>query len=306
MGPRTWMMSWPDALRILGIWKKQLIEIQTWARPDDFVRYGHRALVVWVGVEIWAWTKIDDFWSRRGETSRGLRNVPHVVDLDGKVSIERNCVCLSLPSCRKTFKLKKVNKSFVPEPISCFSDSYMFMNIMNILWTYVYITCSYLGRSRGPIIYAPVVITRNTWNHTNCYKLFELDRNTWSLITMQKKFLRYKNKDEYSLNAIPEPLLKQLPSIGMICQSTINKLTPAEVKSFEGRSWFIVNCPGDVIIDIDRRFASGGNYLFLLYKVGRDFRKMNDIRNTLSKTGLPKLFTSRFPCNQILFVFTPK
>ena len=29
----------------------------------------------------------------------------------------------------KTLKLKKVNKSFVPEPISCFSDSYMFMNI---------------------------------------------------------------------------------------------------------------------------------------------------------------------------------
>ena len=29
----------------------------------------------------------------------------------------------------KNLKLKKVNKSFVPEPISCFSDSYMFIKI---------------------------------------------------------------------------------------------------------------------------------------------------------------------------------
>ena len=35
----------------------------------------------------------------------------------------------------KNLKLKKVNKSFVPEPISCFSDSYMFMNIMSTLLT---------------------------------------------------------------------------------------------------------------------------------------------------------------------------
>ena len=51
------------------------------------------------------------------------------------VSIERLCVSLSL--CRKTFKLKKVNKSFVPEPISCFRiPIYVyehFMNIMSIL-----------------------------------------------------------------------------------------------------------------------------------------------------------------------------
>ena len=41
-------------LRILGFEKKQFVEfqppnerveIQTWARPDDFVRYGRRALV---------------------------------------------------------------------------------------------------------------------------------------------------------------------------------------------------------------------------------------------------------------------
>ena len=87
--------------RGLGIWgfeKKQLVqflrpngkvEIQTWARPDDFVRYGRRALV-------------------------GLRAA------DAKAaSIERLylslSLSLSLSSCRKTFKLKKVNKSFVLE-----------------------------------------------------------------------------------------------------------------------------------------------------------------------------------------------
>ena len=78
----------------LGFEKKQLaeslprkkkIDSQSWARPDDFVRYGHRALV---GL------KADDVKA---------------------VSIERLCVSLSL--CRKTFN-SKVIKSFVPEPIS--------------------------------------------------------------------------------------------------------------------------------------------------------------------------------------------
>ena len=35
-------------------------------------------------------------------------------------------LCLSI-LMSKNVKLKKVNKSFVPEPISCFSDSYMRM-----------------------------------------------------------------------------------------------------------------------------------------------------------------------------------
>ena len=86
--------------RRLGIWgfeKKQLVEflppnerveIQSWVRPDEFVRYGRRALV-------------------------GLR-------ADDVKAVNRERLCLSLSSCRKTFKLKKVNKSFVPEPISCF------------------------------------------------------------------------------------------------------------------------------------------------------------------------------------------
>ena len=43
MQPGTWMTSCPEALRILGIWKKAAVEIQTWARTDDFVRYGRRS-----------------------------------------------------------------------------------------------------------------------------------------------------------------------------------------------------------------------------------------------------------------------
>ena len=53
----------------------------------------------------------------------------------------------------KNFKLKKVVKSFVPETISCFSDSYMFMNICErfpYLYEDVYFTYSYLGRIFGP------------------------------------------------------------------------------------------------------------------------------------------------------------
>ena len=81
-------------LRILGFEKKQgvkslrpngKVEIQTWARPDDFMRYGRRALV-------------------------GLR-----ADDVKAVSIER--LCLFLSSCQIIFN-SKVIKSFVPEPIS--------------------------------------------------------------------------------------------------------------------------------------------------------------------------------------------
>ena len=55
-----------------------------------------------------------------------------MVGSDGK-SQHRNKLCVSLSSCRKNLKLKKVNKSYVPEPISCFSDSYMRMNITNVV-----------------------------------------------------------------------------------------------------------------------------------------------------------------------------
>ena len=49
----------------------------------------------------------------------------------------------------KNLELKKVIKSFVPEPILYFSDSYMRMNICERFpypYEYVYFTYSYLGR----------------------------------------------------------------------------------------------------------------------------------------------------------------
>ena len=81
--------------------KKKKVDFQSWARPDNFVHNGRRALV-------------------------GLR-----ADNVKAVSIER--LCLSL-SCQKTFKLKKVNKSFIPEPISCFQiPIYVYEHFMNIM-----------------------------------------------------------------------------------------------------------------------------------------------------------------------------
>ena len=68
-------MHWKRELRILRFKKKQLaeslprkkkVDFQSWARPDEFVRYGCRTLV-------------------------GLR-----ADNVKAVSIERLCVCLSL------------------------------------------------------------------------------------------------------------------------------------------------------------------------------------------------------------------
>ena len=106
---------WKRGLRIFGIWEKLLIEflrsngkveIQTWARPDDFVRYGRRAFV-------------------------GLR-----ADDVKAVSIERLRLSLLMS---KTFKLKKGEKSFVPELISCFRiPTYVYEH-------YVYFTYPYHG-----------------------------------------------------------------------------------------------------------------------------------------------------------------
>ena len=173
------MTSCPEALRILGIWKKAVswdlnseqerrfsvlaearpvwvygmparwlsrkVEIQTWARPDDFVRYGRGALFGWV--EGW------DFGSEQVSRFPELAEARPVVccwdstwcGSDGKVRIERNCVSLLM---LKNLKLKKVIKSFVPEPkesrqvFRMFSDSYM---SINILWTYhVFISWSYI------------------------------------------------------------------------------------------------------------------------------------------------------------------
>ena len=64
--------------------RRKKVDFRGSSRPDDFVRYGRRALV-------------------------GLR-----ADDVKAISIER--LCLSLSSCRKTFN-SKVIKSFIPEPI---------------------------------------------------------------------------------------------------------------------------------------------------------------------------------------------
>ena len=87
------MTSSPEAwAENFEIWEKAVSWVPASERdgqnsePDEFVRYGCRALV-------------------------GLR-----ADDVKAVSIEG--LCVSLSSCQKTFNLKKVNKSFVPEPIS--------------------------------------------------------------------------------------------------------------------------------------------------------------------------------------------
>ena len=55
MGLGSWMTSCPEArAEDFGIWEKAVswvpatersVETQTWARPDNFVRYGRRMLV---------------------------------------------------------------------------------------------------------------------------------------------------------------------------------------------------------------------------------------------------------------------
>ena len=69
--------------------------------------------------------------------------VPHVVGIRWK-SQHRKKLCLSL-LMSKNLKPKKVKKSFVPEPISCFSDFYAlwilqtFFTDMNISHTYIWL-----------------------------------------------------------------------------------------------------------------------------------------------------------------------
>ena len=96
-----------------GIWEKQLVEflpqnerdeIQTWARPDDFVRYGRRALV-------------------------GLR-----ADNVKAVSIVRNCVSLS--SCQKTFNSKLIKFSTWTNLVNVLYFGFLYM-FMNILWFHI-------------------------------------------------------------------------------------------------------------------------------------------------------------------------
>ena len=98
------------------IWEKP-VEIEAWARPDEFVRYGRRAC--WGGG-------------------------------DGNIVIER--LCLSLLSVEKPLN-SKVIKSFVPELRSrkCFRVS-GFLCSMYMLWTfYVRFTYPYHGYVTDPV-----------------------------------------------------------------------------------------------------------------------------------------------------------
>ena len=98
------------------------------------------------------WKKVVSWDSTQEEGSRFLVRPVGVYEMcctwwgsDGKVSLERKFVSLSL-LMSKNLKLKKVIKSLVPEPISCFSDSHMFMNICE-RFPYPYdFTYSYLDR----------------------------------------------------------------------------------------------------------------------------------------------------------------
>ena len=128
--------------------KKQLVEIQTWARLNDFVRYRRRALVWWVSFGLRRGKLI--FGPRWGKTNWGLRNVPHVVGRDGKASIERNCV--SLFSRRKILNPERYKKNFVPEPkesrqvFRVFSDSYALWTFVNLfrIGMNMYISCIHI------------------------------------------------------------------------------------------------------------------------------------------------------------------
>ena len=91
-----------EARRLCVLQAPRVGWVESWVRPNEFVRHGRRALV-------------------------GLR-----ADDVKAVSIER--LCLSLSSCRKTFNLKKVNKTFVPEPILCFRiPIYVYVHFMDIM-----------------------------------------------------------------------------------------------------------------------------------------------------------------------------
>ena len=126
----------PGSAEDLGdLKKKQFVEIQTWARPDDLVRYGHRTLVRWV-----------EGWDLNSEQERRFLVWPRRDQLGSMKCAARllKKLCLSL-LMSKYLKLKKVIKSFVPEPISCF----LIPICVWTLWTFY--ACEYLGRICGPI-----------------------------------------------------------------------------------------------------------------------------------------------------------
>ena len=84
-------------------WKKQLVEIRTWANPVGSTGCAARLLGQWV--EIWRWTKPVDFWALARPVHLGLRDAPWVFWVWWNSQHSKNCVSLS--SCRKP-KLKRL------------------------------------------------------------------------------------------------------------------------------------------------------------------------------------------------------
>ena len=101
----------------------------TEALAEDFLYL--RKVVTWVPA-----SERENRDSELGEARRicALR-APHVGWVESwRYKSSQHRKILSLSSCRKTFKLKKVNKSFVPEPISCFRiPIYVYEHFMNIM-----------------------------------------------------------------------------------------------------------------------------------------------------------------------------
>ena len=82
-------------------WKKQLVEVQTWASPVGSTGCATRLLGQ--PVEIWSWTRRVQF------VAYGMRRA--FVGSDGTVSIVK-IVCVSLSTCRKTKLKKSINVSY--------------------------------------------------------------------------------------------------------------------------------------------------------------------------------------------------
>ena len=141
IGNETDVMPGSDGLRIWGFEKEQL-------------------------VEIWTWTGQVDFRSSPRRDQMGSTGCPHVgwvsdlrADDVRPVSIVRNC--LSLPMS-ENLKLKKVNKSFVPDlkkVVKCFVFFGFLCTRVWTLWTFY--ACEYLGRIFGPICN---IMTKLSWN----------------------------------------------------------------------------------------------------------------------------------------------
>ena len=114
---------WKHGLRFE---KSQLVEIETWVRPDEFVCYGH--------------------------------NLSMMTFPSGNVIIER--LCLSLPYVEKPFD-SKVIKSFVPELRSCkcflcFGIPMLYICMFHIFVSWICYNTNVLPHSICRVSYQPV------------------------------------------------------------------------------------------------------------------------------------------------------